>query len=85
MKLIDEIRQDKREIMFEFKRSYDRRDKYILWSDYEYLCDRILETIAKTKETQGFINRLISAKIRHDLQSLFLKLDIIDKIRKEEV
>lgn len=81
MKLIEEIKQDKREIDYEFKRCYNKKKKLIYWSDYDYLYERIIETISKIKKIKGLKNKLIATKIKWDLQSLFIKLNGIDRVQ----
>lgn len=81
MKLIEEIKQDKREIDYEFKRCYNKKKKLMYWSDYDYIYERIIETISKIKKVKGFKNKVVSTKIKWDLQSLFIKLDDINKVQ----
>lgn len=81
MKLIEEIKQDKREIDFEFKRCYNKKKQLMYWSDYDYLCGRIIKTISKIKKVKGLKNKVIATKIKWDLQSLFIKLDDINKVQ----
>lgn len=81
MKLIEEIKQDKREIDYEFKRCYNKKKKLMYWSDYDYLYERIIETISKIKKVKGFKNKVVATKIKWDLQSLFIKLDDINKVQ----
>ena len=51
MKLIEEIKQDKREINYEFKRCYNKKKKLMYWSDYDYIYERIIETISTVSYT----------------------------------
>lgn len=81
MKLIEEIKQDKREIDYEFKRCYNKKKKLMYWSDYDYIYERIIETISKIKKVKGFKNKVVSTKIKWDLQSLFIKLDDVNKVQ----
>ncbi len=81
MKLLDEIKQDKRQIEYDTKQCYNKKRKILYWDDYDYITENIYATIIKIKKLKGVKNKVVGTKIKWDLQSLFLKLDAADKVQ----
>lgn len=79
MELLEEIKQLKRQIDFEFNRCYNKNRKAIYLSDYNDICYMIFETISLIGKLKG-VKKIIGKKIKFELQSMFIKLDMATKI-----
>lgn len=80
MELLEEIKQSKRQIDFEFNRCYNKNRKAIYLFDYNDICYMIFETISLIGKLKGVKNKIIGKKIKFELQSIFIKLDMATKI-----
>lgn len=80
MELLKEIKQSKRQIDFEFNRCYNKNRKAIYLSDYNDIFYMIFETISLIGKLKGVKNKIIGKKIKFELQSMFIKLDMANKI-----
>lgn len=80
MELLEEIKQLKRQIDFEFNRCYNKKRKTIYLYDYSDICHMIFETISLIGKLKGIKNKVIGQKIKFELQSMFIKLDMATKI-----